>query len=320
MRAFRITDHTRPPSLEDCPRPEPGPGQIRVRIAASALNFADLLMAKGTYQELPALPFTPGMELAGTVDAIGEDVRGFESGTRVAVFSGHGGLAEWGVFDATRATILPEGMPFYHAAAFQVAYGTSHLALAHRAQLAPGERLVVLGASGGVGLTAIEIGKLMGAEIVAVARGAQKLAVARAAGADHLIDSDRDDLRDTLKRLGGADVVFDPVGGDPARAAMRALRPEARVIVVGFASGNVPSHPANHLLVKNTSLLGFYWGGYMSFAPERVRSSLRTLFSWYTEGRISPHISHRLPLERTAEGFDLLRNRTSTGKVVITMN
>lgn len=317
MKAFQITDFDAPPALREVDLPEPAAGEVRVRIAACGLNFADLLMAKGTYQERPDLPATLGMELAGTVDVLGPGVEGPAPGTRVAVFAGAGGLAEAGVFPADRCVPLPDGMGFADAAAFQVAYGTSHVALSHKAGLQRGETLLVLGAAGGVGLTAVELGKLMGARVIAAARGAEKLAVAKKAGADHLIDTDRDDLRAAVKELGGADVVYDPVGGAQFTAALRACRPEARIVVVGFASGEVPQIPANHLLVKNVSVLGLYWGGYMAFRPDVVTDSLSTLFDWYAEGRIRPHVSHRLPLERAGEGMELLRSRRSTGKVVI---
>lgn len=317
MRAFQILSHDHPPALRDIPEPEPAPGQVKVRIAACGLNFADLLMAEGRYQERPALPATMGLELAGTVEALGEGVTGLAPGMRVAVFSGGGGLAEAGVFPAERCTPIPDAMSFAEAAAFQVAYGTSHLALERRARLQPGETLLVLGAAGGVGLTAVEIGKLMGARVIAAARGAEKLDVARAAGADELVDTGAEDLRERVRALGGADVVYDPVGGELFRAAMRACRPEARLIVIGFASGDVPQIPANHLLVKNLTVIGHYWGGYLAFRPEALTASLATLFDWYAEGRLRPHISHRLPLERAKEGLELLRSRASTGKVVI---
>lgn len=320
MRAFQLQDSESPPTLIELSAPDAAPGQVAIEIAACALNFADLLMAAGTYQDCPPLPFTLGMELAGTVRRLGDGVRGLTPGDRVAVFSGHGGLAEYGVFDAARCTRLPDAMPFDHAAAFQVAHGTAHLALSHRAALCAGETLLVLGAAGGVGLAALEIGKLMGARVIACARGAAKMDVARTAGADHCIDSDSPDLRAALKDLGGVDVVFDPVGGDAFRAAMRACRPEARILTIGFASGDVPLVPANHLLVKNITLMGFYWGGYMAFRPDLLRDSLTRLFGWYGEGRLRPHISHRLPLARVDQGLELLRRRTSTGKIVITMD
>jgi len=276
-------------------------------------------MQKGTYQDTPEPPFTLGMEVAGTVDALGQGVEGLAKGARVAVFGGSGGLAEYGCFDAARAVQLPEAMPFEDAAAFQIAYGTSHVALDHRARLQPGETLLVLGAAGGVGLTAVEIGKLMGAKVIACARGAEKLAIAKAAGADHLIEAETADIRAEVKALGGADVVYDPVGGTQFTAAMRACKPEGRILTIGFASGEVPQVPANHLLVKNLSVIGLYWGGYLSFRPEVIAESFRTLFGWYAEGRLKPHVSHTLPLEQAAEGMELLRSRASTGKVVITL-
>ncbi|MFZ5962911.1 NADPH:quinone oxidoreductase family protein [Thalassococcus sp. BH17M4-6] len=320
MRAFQVSNHDQPPVLADVPVPEPGPGQIRVAIKACGLNFADLLMQSGTYQDTPPLPFTLGMEVAGTVDALGEGVTDYSKGDRVAVFGGQGGLAEMGCFDAVRAVKLPDGMDMTAAAAFQIAYGTSHVALEHRARLQQGENLLVLGAAGGVGLTAVEIGKLMGAKVIACARGMDKLEAAKAAGADHLIDARTEDIREAVRALGGADVVYDPVGGEQFTAAFRACRPEARILPIGFASGEVPQIKANHLLVKNISVLGVYWGGYLSFRPEVLTGSLATLMDWHQAGRIKPHVSHVLPLEQAAEGMDLLRSRKSTGKVVITID
>lgn len=317
MKAFQVKDYDTPPALAETDLPAPRPGEVLVRIAACGLNFADLLLAQGKYQERPPLPVTLGMELAGTVEGLGPGTAGPAAGTRVAVFSGSGGLAEAGVFRADRCVPLPDGMSFTEAAAFQVAYGTSHVALDHKAGLREGETLLVLGAAGGVGLTAVEIGKLMGARVIAAARGPEKLKVAERAGADHLIDTSAADLRAEVRALGGADVVYDPVGGDQFMSALRACRPEARLLVIGFASGDVPQIPANHLLVKNVSVIGHYWGGYMAFRPEVVTDSLETLFRWYSAGRLKPHVSHVLPLARAGEGLDLLRRRESTGKVVI---
>ncbi|WP_223162926.1 NADPH:quinone oxidoreductase family protein [Roseivivax sediminis] len=305
------------PVESDVALPLPGEGQIRVRIEACGLNFADLLMLNGTYQDTPERPFTLGMEVAGIVDSAGPGAGHFAPGTRVAVFGGQGGLAEAGIFDAARAVALPDGMDAVAAAAFQIAYGTSHVALDHRARLVPGETLLVLGAAGGVGLTAVEIGKRMGARVIACARGADKLEVARAAGADHLIDAGTADIRAEVKALGGADVVYDPVGGEQFTAALRACRPEARILTIGFASGEVPQIKANHLLVKNVSVLGLYWGGYLSFRPEVITRSLATLLGWYAAGEIRPHVSHVLPFDRAKEGLELLRTRQATGKVVI---
>ncbi len=317
MRAYRIDAEGAKPQLRDVPVPTPDAGQIRVAIKACGLNFADLLMQKGTYQDTPAAPFTMGMEIAGIVDAVGSGVSALQPGMRVAVYSGQGGLAEFGVFDADRAVPLPQTTGFEDAAAIQIAYGTSHLALGHRARLQPSETLLVTGAAGGVGLTAVEIGKLMGATVIAQARGEDKLAVARAAGADHLIDAS-EDLRACVKALGGADVVYDAIGGDVFKDAFRATNPEGRLLPIGFAGGNVPQIPANHLLVKNLTVIGFYIGGYLNFRPEIVRDSFLTLFQWHAEGQIKPHISHTLPLQDVEHGLRLLKERKSTGKIVIT--
>ena len=318
MRAFLVPAAGQPPRHAEIPVPTPSRGEILVRIAACGLNFADLLMIDGKYQDTPEPPFTLGMEVAGFVEALGDGVTGPAPGSLVAVFGGRGGLAEFGCYPADRVIVLPPGTDPAAAAALQIAYGTAHVALDHKARLRPGETLLVLGAAGGVGLTAVEIGKLMGARVIACARGADKLAIAARAGADHLIDAATDDIREAVLALGGADVVYDPVGGDQFRAALRACNPEARMIVIGFASGDVPQIPANHLLVKNVDVLGFYWGGYLKFRPEVVTGSLATLFRWLAEGRIAPHISRTLPLDRADEALELLRSRKSTGKVIVT--
>ena len=320
MRAFQLVAQGDAPTLTDLSPPVPGAGEVRVAVAACGLNFADLLMIEGRYQERPPLPMTLGMELAGRIDALGPGVDGPPLGTRVAVFAGKGGLADFAVVPAARCLALPEAMDFATAAAFQIAYGTSHLALTHRARLCPGETLLVLGAAGGVGLTAVEIGKRLGARVIASARGADRLAVARAAGADHLIDSDAPDLREALKALGGVDVVFDAVGGPAFLQALRATRPEGRLLTIGFAGGEVPQIPANLLLVKNLTVIGLYWGGYLNFAPDVLNQSLATLLEWHSQGWLAPHISHRMPLSRATEALDLLRSRKTTGKVVVMMD
>jgi len=319
MRAFQVTSHDTPPAVQEISTPEPKKGEIRVRIRACALNFGDLLMMKGTYQATPPLPFILGMEVAGEVESLGPDTKGPAVGSKVLVFGGQGGLAEFGCYPAESAVPLPDSMTFEEAAAFPVAYGTSHVALDYRARLQEGENLLVLGAAGGVGLTAVEIGKLMGANVIACARGAEKLEVAKKMGADHLIDAGSEDIRDAVKALGGADVVYDPVGGDQFKAAFRACRPEARLLPIGFASGDIPQIPANHLLVKNLTVMGLYWGGYMAFKPQVILNSMRTLFGWHAEGKIKPHISHVLPLEQAGEAYELMRTRKSTGKVVVTV-
>lgn len=319
MRHWQIHTLGQPAVLITSPTPTPATGQALVRIYACALNFADLLMAKGTYQSTPPVPFTPGLEFAGEVVALGPETQGPAPGTRVACYAGHGGLADYGCFPVSSLLPIPNEMPYDHAAAFLIAYGTSHLALDQKARLQPGETLFVSGAAGGVGLTAVEIGKRMGARVIASARGEAKLAIAGAAGADHLIDSESPDLKGQLKALGGVDVVYDAVGGRSFDEALRATRPDGRILAIGFASGEVPQIAANILLVKNLTVIGFWWGGYASHAPHLISQSLRTLFDWYAKGGLRPHISHHLPMTDLPKGLALLQNRTATGKVVITL-
>lgn len=317
MRAVVLTDLATAPALKEIAAPHPAPGEVLLSVSACGLNFADLLMAQGRYQERPELPMVMGMEVAGRIKALGAGVEGLSPGMPVAAFIGAGGLAEEVTCPATHCLPLPEAMPMTDAAGFPVAYGTSHLALSHRAGLQPGETLLVLGAAGGVGLTAVEIGAAMGARVIAVARGAEKLAVARRAGATECLDSDGLDLRSALKELGGVDVVYDAVGEPLATPALRALRPEGRFLAIGFAGGEVPKFPANILLVKNITVIGFYWGGYLKFSPDTLTQSLRALLKMYSAGTLRPHVSHVLPFEAFNEGFELLRTRKSTGKVVI---
>lgn len=315
MRAMRLHALNEPLRLDEAPEPEPGPGEVRLRVEACGVNFADVLLSQGKYQEKPALPHAPGLEMCGVVEACGPGAS-LAEGTRVAA-SGLGGFAEKAVVPAASCARLPEDMSAEVAAGFQVAYGTSHLALDHRARLRPGERLLVLGAAGGVGLTAVEIGRLMGAEVIACARGAERLEIARAKGADHLIDSETEDIRERCLALGGLDVVYDPVGGEQWTAAMRACNPEARLLPIGFASGDIPQIPANILLVKNLTVIGLYWGAYRRFRPEALGESLAKLIGWLEEGRLSLHVSHVLPLEEANEALRLLREREATGKVVL---
>ena len=317
MRAMRTHAAGQALRLDDVARPAPGPGQALLRVLACGVNFADTLMVRGTYQETPAFPFAPGLEVCGVVEAVGEGVEGLSPGARVAALSGAGGLADYCLAPAATCAPVPAAMSDEAAAALQVAYGTSEVALNHRARLRPGERLLVLGAGGGVGLTAVEVGRLMGAEVIAVARGEAKIAAARDKGADHVLPADPDTLREAVKALGGADVVYDPVGGALWREALRAANPEARLLPIGFASGEVPQIPANILLVKNLTVIGLYWGAYHRFAPQVLADSLRRLLGWWAEGRIVPHVSHVLPLEQAEAALQLLRDRAAAGKVVV---
>ncbi|MDJ0637481.1 MAG: NADPH:quinone oxidoreductase family protein [Paracoccaceae bacterium] len=305
--------------VDDWQPPQVGSGDVKVKTLACGLNFADLLMIKGDYQDTPTMPFVPGMEICGEIIATGQDVRAFSTGDRITAFCQSGGLASETVVSAARCVRAPSAMPDEVAAGFQITYGTSHLALDRRARLRPGETLLVLGAAGGVGLTAVEIGKGMGARVIAVARGAKKLEIATQAGADEVIDATSDNLLTAFKSLGPIDVVYDAVGGEMGQAALRALAPEGRYLAIGFASGTVPEAKLNHLLVKNIDVIGFYWGGYLRFNADALKTSMSTLFEWYKSGKISPKINHVLPLSQVKEGLELLRTRTSTGKVVITL-
>jgi NADPH:quinone reductase len=309
-------------TLADLPEPDPGACGVRIRVRAAGLNFADTLMLQGRYQERPPLPFVPGLEVAGEVDRVGPGVHDLAPGQRVLAVLPHGGFAQAAVAPASDVVPLPDTMDDVTAAGFAIAYGTAYGALRWRADLHAGETLLVHGAAGGVGLTAVEVGKAMGAVVIATARGGDKLAVAREHGADHVLDTDADDIRAAVRDLTkgrGADVVFDPVGGAMFDASLRSIAWEGRIVLVGFASGEVPQIPANILLVKNASALGFYWGSYRKHDPERLRAAFADLFDWHAEGRLRPHVSATLPLERAAEGLRMLAERRSTGKVVLAM-
>ena len=277
-------------------------------------------MAEGKYQERLPFPLIPGMEVAGTVRAAGPGADPAMVGRRVAAFCGAGGLAEQVAVPADRCRPIPDGMTDAQAAGFQIAYGTSHVALDHLARLQPGETLVVTGAAGGVGLTAVEIGALMGARVIACARGDDKLRVAAEAGATHLLDSDTADLRAEVKALGGADVVYDAVGGAQFDALLRATNPGARLLPIGFAGGAVPQIPANYLLVKNLTVFGFYWGGYMKLRPQVITDSMARLMGWFAQGKLRPVVSQTTPLPQAVQALDDLRARRSTGKVVVAVN
>ena len=318
MKAMQIHTLGKPMRLVEVDKPVPAPGEVQVQVHACGMNFGDTLIVEGNYQEKFEPPFTPGMEICGTVTALGEGVEGLPIGTRIGAYGGSGGLAQYTSIAADRCVEAPDTLSDTEVAAFLVAYGTSHLAL-ERAALKAGETLLVLGASGGVGLTAVELGKLMEAKVIAVARSAEKLAVCKAAGADHLINSETDDIRKVVKSLGGADVVYDPVGGAQFKAALRACNPLARILPLGFASGDIPQIPANILLVKNITVIGYYWGGYTVFAPEKLTNSFKALFDIHATGALKPHISHILPLEQANEALTLLKSRQSTGKVVIAL-
>ena len=307
------------PRLSDAAEVEPGPGQVLVNVEATGLNFADLLMCEGRYQDTPPFPLTPGLEVAGRIARVGPDVGGFRTGDRILAYTGRDGLASSLVTDASRCLPLPDGMDAVTAAGFPVVYGTSHIALLRRGRLQAGERLVVLGAAGGVGLTAVEIGHAAGARVTAVARGEDRLAIARGKGADRTLDTDTTkDMLAALREAGPFDVVYDAIGGALGEAALRAVAPEARVLLIGFASGDVTALKANHLLVKNTDVIGVNWPAYLKFAPDKLNRSLSELIDWHGRGLIHPHVSHTFPLEEADAALDLLRSRRATGKIVVT--
>ncbi|MEX0809451.1 MAG: NADPH:quinone oxidoreductase family protein [Dongiaceae bacterium] len=308
-------------ALEDRAQPaDPGPDEVTVEIAAAGCNFADLVVLAGQYQEPQTPPFVPGMEAAGRVVAAGKNLPRDLIGARVLVIA-KGAFAEYMNAPVSRIVRLPDGMDFATAAGFAIAYGTAYGALAWPGRLQRGERLLVLGAAGGVGLTAVEVGKAMGAEVIACAGDADKLALAKAHGADFLVDYRREDLRERLKTIcqgGGPDVVFDPVGGDTFDKVLRQANWDARLVIVGFASSSVPQIPANILLVKNVSALGFNFGSWLRNRPDAIRDAMAQLFAWWGEGRLKPHISARYDLADAASALALLRDRKATGKIVLT--
>tara|TARA_R110002072_G_scaffold3759_20_gene26900 strand:- start:1554 stop:2537 length:984 start_codon:yes stop_codon:yes gene_type:complete len=309
--------------VEEVPTQEPGPGEVAVAIEAAGVNFADTLIIQGKYQEKPPFPFTPGMEAAGTVTALGSGVTGLEVGQKVIAMVIGGAFKQQGVALASDVHPLPAGMDFVVGASFPVTYGTAHAGLVWHANLQPGEILMVHGAAGGVGLAAVEVGKALGARVIATAGGPEKLAVAKAHGADDLIDYKTEDIRARVKELTGGkgvNVVFDPVGGDVFDASLRSIAWGGRLIVVGFAAGRVQQIPANILLVKNIAAMGVYWGSYRKQAPERLAEEFAQLNAWFEAGKLKPHVSHQLPLAGVDKAIRLLMTRKATGKVVIETN
>jgi NADPH:quinone reductase len=307
-------------ALADVPAPVLRDASVRIKVQAAGVNFADLLLIAGQYQEKPAFPFIPGAEAAGIIAEVGSGVTALKPGDRVMALTGLGAFAEEVVVDAARVLPIPASMDFPVAAGFPVAYGTSHGALDWRARLQPGEWLLVTGAAGGVGLTAVEIGKAMGASVIACAGGPEKLAIAQQHGAEYLIDYSKEDIRERVKAITGGrgvNVVYDPVGGDAFDAALRSIAWGGRIIIIGFAAGRVPQIPANIVLVKNIDVIGFYWGSYQAHKPELLRGSFLQLFRWFEEGKLNPHISHKLPLAQAGNALALLQSRKSTGKVVL---
>jgi NADPH:quinone reductase len=306
-------------TLDDVPPPTPAKDEVLIDVRATAVNYADALLVAGRYQTKPPLPFSPGLETAGVVAACGESVTRFKPGDRVMAILPYGGLAEQAVAPEAETFTIPEGMAFEEAGAFPIAYISSHVAIRWQGRLEPGETMLVLGAAGGVGLTAVEIGTAMGARVIAGASTPEKLAVARDRGAAAGVNYATENLTERVMALTdgkGADVCFDPIGGALFDAALSALGWGGRILLVGFVGG-VPQIPANRLLVKHRAALGSSLRYFRWHAPDKLRRSVDELLRWYAEGRLRPLITHRLPLERTVEGIRLLTDRKAHGKIVV---
>jgi NADPH2:quinone reductase len=305
--------------LEDVAPPVPGPGEVLIRVKATGVNYADAILTAGKYQTRPSLPFSPGLETAGVVAGCGTGVTRFAPGDRVMAILAYGGFAEMAVAPEAETFPIPDGMSFEDAGAFPVAYISSHVAIRWLGRLEPGETMLVLGAAGGVGLTAVEIGKAMGARVIAGASTAEKLAVARDRGADEGVNYATENLTERVLALTGgegADVCFDPIGGDLFDAALSSLGWGGRILLIGFVGG-VQRIPANRLLVKNRAALGSSLRYFRWRAPDKLRRSADELLAWYRDGKLRPCVSHRLPLERSAEAVRLLTDRQAHGKIVV---
>ena len=323
MKAVLCKTYGPPESLvvEEVPALKPGAGEAVVAVKAAGVNFPDVLIIQNKYQVKPPLPFSPGSEVAGIVTGVGDGVNGVKLGDPVMAFTTFGGFAEEVKVDARKLLPLPAGMDFSTAAAFGLTYATSDHALRDRGALKSGETLVVLGAAGGVGLAAIEIGRALGARVIAAASTGEKLAVCRAHGADDTINYATEDLRERIKALtegSGADVVYDPVGGPYTEPALRSMAWRGRLLVVGFAAGEIPKIPLNLTLLKGCSIVGVYWGEFARREPERFGDAMRQLGRWYADGRIKPHISATFPLERAIDALRLMAGRQVAGKLVLT--
>ncbi|XP_057982889.1 uncharacterized protein LOC131167876 [Malania oleifera] len=302
------------------------PTAVRVQVKATSLNYANYLQILGQYQEKPPFPFIPGSDYSGVVESIGPRVSKFRVGDRVCSVASVGSFAEFIVTDETQLLKVPDGCDLKAAAALPVAFGTSHVALVHRAHLTCGQVLLVLGAAGGVGLSAVQIGKVCGATVIAVARGAEKVQFLKSLGVDHIVDLSKGNITDSVKeflktrKLKGVDVLYDPVGGKLTKEAMKLLNWGAHILVIGFASGEVPVIPANIALVKNWTVHGLYWGSYKIHRPAVLEDSVRELFNWLTKGLITIQISHSYSLSEANHAFSAIKDRKVIGKVIVSFD
>jgi NADPH2:quinone reductase len=324
MKAVRCLQWGPPDSLvvEDIAPLQPDPGEVVISVRAAGVNFPDVLIVQNKYQVKPPLPFSPGAECSGVVKAVGKGVARFKPGDRVMASTSYGSYAEEVKADASRVAPIPEGVDFVNAATMLVAYGTAAHGLFDRAQLREGESLVVLGAAGGVGLAAVQLGKARGAYVIACASTAEKLALCREHGADALVNYVSDDLRERLRDLTGGrgvDVVCDPVGGPYTEPALRSTAWRGRLLVIGFTSGEIPKIPTNLVLLKGSALVGVFWTGFLKHEPEAFQARVRELGRLFLERRIRPHVSATMPLERAADALALMAARRATGKIVLTV-
>jgi NADPH2:quinone reductase len=324
MKAIRCKQFGPPSSLdlEEMPGLKPGAKEVLVEVKACGINFPDTLIIQGLYQFKPELPFTPGSDIAGVVKEVGEGVGHLKVGDEVFGFVFSGGFAEEVLVPSNTCFMKSKKMNFPIAASFMVAYGTSYHALKDRAKLSDGETLLVLGASGGVGLAAVELGKLMGAKVIAAASSEDKLQLCREYGADETINYSKDDLKSEIKKLTdnkGVDVIYDPVGGDYSEAAFRGIAWEGRFLVVGFASGTIPKMPLNLPLLKTASIVGVFWGDFAMRNPKQNMENTKMLMKWYDEDKLRPHIHKTYELKNTARALEEIMNRKVRGKLVIEM-
>jgi NADPH2:quinone reductase len=322
MQAWFCETLSGPEGLQwkEVPTPAPGPGEVRIAIRAASLNFPDILIVQGKYQFKPALPFVPGSEFAGTVDAVGEGVTHLKVGDAVAAMGSTGGFATHAVVEAARTLPLPPGFALEDGAAFALTYGTSHHALVDRAELKPGEAVLVLGAAGGVGSSAIQISKAVGAKVIAAASSDEKCAFCRELGADATINYASANLREALKELTGGkgpDVIYDPVGGDLAEPAFRSIAWRGRYLVVGFAQGGIPALPFNLALLKGASIVGVFWGDFTRREPANSARGMAELAKWYAQGKIKPAIDQRLPMAELPAAYARMATRKVQGKVLL---
>ena len=304
-------------SMADLPKPRCNAKEVLIRVLTTSLNFADILMTKGKYQEKHPLPFSPGMEVCGIISSLGRGSSNFQIGQRVVAYAGFGGLSEFITVPESLCFAIPDSLSDEKAASLLIAYGSTELALSYKAQLKSGETLLVLGATGGVGLSAIQIGKAMGAYVVAVARGKERCKLAQLKGANITFDNNSASLGDDLKSLEKIDVIYDPVGGKQFQAAMSAAKPETRILPIGFASGEIPQIPANIIMVKIITVIGFYIGAYRTLNPKVLQDCFKRLLEMWSQNIIDPHISNVFSLEQANLALGIIEHRKSTGKVVV---